>query len=148
MNWPVLPKRIEYALKALICLAQSRPHPRRAQDVARCVGITTPQAARILYSLAWAGLAHSRRGSSGGFWLAQEPERIRVGQVMRIFLRVPDRTVAASSDPFMRVWRKTTAAHRRAWERLTVADLLQRTLRNQEASPYVCPDKGEPIFIP
>lgn len=148
MAWPVLPKRIEHALKALICLAQTRDRPIRAHEVARCVHITPSQAARTLYFLVWAGLAQSQRGSTGGFWLARSPDRVRVEQVMKFFERRTERAAGVSSDPLLKAWRETAETQLQSCTKLSIADLLRRTLRNKEVSPYICPHTGHPIYAP
>lgn len=56
MSLPILPKRLEYALKVLVCLAQVRGQPIRAHEVARRFRIPTAQAPKDLYSLTWADL--------------------------------------------------------------------------------------------
>lgn len=148
MPYPPLPKRVEYALKVLVCLAQCKGHPLRAQEVARCVHLSPAQAAKALYFLAWAGLVRSRRGSKGGFWLARTPERIRLQQVIAFFQRPHEKRPVPATDPLLRAWREAAERTHREWERLTLAELVRRTKANKTASPYVCLDTGQIIYAP
>lgn len=143
MAWPALPKGIEYALKALLCLAQTHERPLRAREIARCVAIPTSQAAKTLYLLTWAGFARSRRGSAGGFWLARAPEHILVGQVIKFFQPPLAKDPTAWRDPLLRAWWNTAAGTHSAWEKLTLADLLHRIAENRQSAPYVCPRHGK-----
>ena len=145
MPWPALPKRVEYAFKVLMCLAQFHGTAVRAPQVARCVHIPPSQAAKTLYFLTWAGLVRSRRGQKGGFWLAQPPERIRMKRVVKFF--EPPGNNKAADDPLLRAWTTTTGGHDRAWENLTLADLVRRTKKDKQSSPYVCPETGQ-VFVP
>ena len=145
MPWSQLPKRIEYALKALVCLAQSRKEPVRARGIACCVRIPEAQAAKTLYFLTWAGFVRSRRGSKGGFWLARPPERIRVQQVMKAFHAPAIKGARPKADPLMHLWGQIVAGPDESWERLTIADLLRRTAEDAAARPYVCPHTRQPV---
>ena len=145
MALPPLPKRIEHALKVLVCLAQHDKQPIRAREIARCVRIPPAQAAKILYLLTWAGFVRSRRGSKGGFWLARPPERIRVKQVMQSFQAPLNKGGGVKADPLMRVWETIAVSLDQSLDKLTLADLLRRTAETQGARPYVCPHAEEPV---
>lgn len=145
MPWSALPKRIEYALKALVCLAQSHKEPVRAHELACCVRIPESQAAKTLYFLTWAGLVCSRRGPQGGFWLARAPDHIRVQQVMKAFHAPAIKGGRAEADPLMHLWGQIAAGPDEFWEKLTIADLLQHTAEDAAARPYVCPHTRQPV---
>jgi len=95
----------------------------RARELARKEKIPAAQAAKLLYLLTWGGFVRSRRGINGGFWLERRPESIRVGEVVEFF-HPPARRSGKSNDAVHRVWTDTVALSRRAFEQLTIADLV------------------------
>lgn len=85
MTWPVFPKRLQSALKALCCLASSGKEM-QSQVIAAQIAVPEAETAKILQLLVWGGFVTSRRGSKGGFQLASEPSRITMGAVIDFFL--------------------------------------------------------------
>lgn len=135
MAWFGLPKRAEYILRSLICIAKSDCRlPVRA--IAACEHIPPSFLAQILYQLTWQGLVSSKRGPGGGFVLALPPEEIRVKHVLEIFQGPPTH----SSDPnpahdFSQTWEKLWEPTRHALETLTLADLLHTELAVRRCKP-------------
>jgi Rrf2 family protein len=123
MTWPALPKRIHYALKSLCYLAGGHG-PVSARQVAQSAQIPPTEAAKILYTLAWGGFVRSRRGSKGGFWLQRPPQRIRVGDVVKLFSPPPDSSIASEHDPVLEVWEETSASSHEAFRRLSLEQLV------------------------
>jgi Rrf2 family protein len=82
-----LSKRGEYALRALIDLALARAAGRdllQARELASYENLPVNFLEQILVQLKQAGLVNTRRGKHGGYCLAQPPEAIPVGQVVRL----------------------------------------------------------------
>lgn len=80
-----LSKKSEYALRALIELTNQYGRSLlQRQDIARRQNIPIEFLEQILLRLRNAGLLSSRRGVSGGYSLVKPPERITLGQVIRI----------------------------------------------------------------
>lgn len=72
----------EYALRAIVHLAT---HPRRrspAHEIARHIRVPPLYLAKILQSLARAGLVRARRGPGGGFSLTRSPQAISILDVV------------------------------------------------------------------
>lgn len=124
MTWPLLSKRVLYALKVLSCLASAQG-PTRARELARCTGIPPAEAAKILYLLTWRGLVSSRRGSKGGFWLRVPSHRIRVRDVMEFFHPPVDHRRKDANDPILQIWDESAAPGRQTFEQLTIAELMK-----------------------
>ena len=124
MVWPGFPKRLQSALKALCCLAESG-NGMQSQEIAERIRVSKAETAKILQLLVWGGFVTSRRGSKGGFHLAAEADQITMGEVIDFFLSrhppEPDDDLAV-----MRVFEKTSAPCRRAFSRLTLADSVSR----------------------
>jgi Rrf2 family protein len=82
-----LSKRGEYALRALIDfgLAQAMGRPLlQVNELASKEDLPVKFLEQILMQLKAAGYLESRRGKHGGYLLAQPPEDIQIGQVVRL----------------------------------------------------------------
>lgn len=134
MLWLALPKRTQYLLRSLSCMARSQsPLPVRA--IAARERIPPSFLAKILYQLTWHGLVNSKRGPGGGFTLALPPHQIRVKQVLEVF-QVPavNRPEAKHDHDFSLAWEKLWQPTREALETLTLADLLRTEPGTAESS--------------
>jgi Rrf2 family protein len=85
MSWPGFPKRLQSALKALSCLAES-DQALQSQVISERIAVPKAETAKILQFLVWGGFITSRRGSKGGFHLAVKPEDITMGEVIDFFI--------------------------------------------------------------
>jgi Rrf2 family protein len=74
----------EYAAKAVLYLSLKYPGVVTIHEVARRHNIPIKYLEQILLALKKAGLLESRRGVRGGYTLARPPERISVGEVLRV----------------------------------------------------------------
>jgi len=72
----------EYALRAMVCLAEGENGGRTSQDIAECTNVSQGYLVKVLQRLCRASLVISRRGPSGGFQLARSPEEINLLQVI------------------------------------------------------------------
>jgi Rrf2 family protein len=79
-----IPKRCQYALRAVFELGLRKPgQPVKIQEIAGAQNIPPRFLEAILNQLRHADFVDSRRGSEGGYMLAQVPEALTVGQVIR-----------------------------------------------------------------
>ena len=74
----------EYSLRAVACLARQSEVPMTARQVADAVCIPAGYLAKILQTLAKAGVVTSQRGLNGGFLLARRPEELTLLDVVRV----------------------------------------------------------------
>ncbi len=81
-----LSKRGEYGLKALIDLASSEPQAGviKIKEIAAREQIPLKFLEQILLTMKNAGLLHSKKGISGGYYLAKPAAAITLGQVVRV----------------------------------------------------------------
>jgi Rrf2 family protein len=79
----MLSHKAKYGLKALIHLAAAEGQC-LAGDIARDNNIPRKFLDAILVELRNAGILNSKKGKNGGYLLARPPERITVGQIIRI----------------------------------------------------------------
>ena len=85
-----------------------------------------------------AGLVKSTRGSKGGHQLDQPPEKISVGQIVRLFegqsdlvecVGVPEKCDRADECTVRSVWLNATNAMHEKLDEVTIADLLKPKAR-------------------
>ena len=82
-----LSQRSDYALRALVELAQAFPENRllSAKDISKSEGVPIKFLEQILLTLKHAGLIRSKMGVKGGYTLAKAPNQITFGAIIRIF---------------------------------------------------------------
>lgn len=79
----LITKRNEYALQAMVLLAQPRAgRPATAKALAQTLGTSPAFMSKIVQRLAAAGLVHGRRGRHGGLSLARPASRIRIREIL------------------------------------------------------------------
>ena len=81
----MLSQTAEYALRAVLFLADHTDEAVDAGRIAKALGIPKNYLAKTLYALARAGVLHSGRGPAGGFRLAAAPSRIPLIRVVEPF---------------------------------------------------------------
>jgi Rrf2 family transcriptional regulator, iron-sulfur cluster assembly transcription factor len=75
----------EYGLRCLLQVAsQHDGEAISAQTIAEKEGLSLPYTQKILRILSMGGLIDSRRGAQGGFYLTSSPDRITLGDAMRV----------------------------------------------------------------
>lgn len=65
----MLSQTAEYALRAMVCLAETPGIPRTVQELAGLAQVPQGYLAKVMQSLVRAGLVRSQRGLNGGFTL-------------------------------------------------------------------------------
>lgn len=75
----------EYALRAVLFLADHGGEPASVEDLARQLGVPRNYLSKTLHRLAQAGVLVSARGKGGGFRLAVEPGRLTLARVVEPF---------------------------------------------------------------
>jgi Rrf2 family protein len=75
----------EYGLRCLLQVAaQLGGEPISVKEIAGREGLSVAYVEKLLYQLNRAGLTRSVRGINGGYCLARPPERIFLGEVVRV----------------------------------------------------------------
>src|SRR5205807_9446422 len=81
---PLFSAKLDYALRAAVDLALQPPDTAcQSREIAARQGIRGPYLDQILAVLKREGIVRSIRGAGGGYTLAQDPRRIRIGDVVR-----------------------------------------------------------------
>ncbi len=75
----IFSKKCEYGLQAVLYLAtKGKDDVVPADDIAKKLNIPKEFVSKILQSLTESGIVYSKKGKSGGFALAKNPQRIRL----------------------------------------------------------------------
>lgn len=123
----------DYALRAILLLAQNTSRPMRAHVVADAIGAPRNYTSKTLNALAKAGLLRSLRGPTGGFVLAVSPAVLTVARVASVFDgREPAPKCLLRDQPCNPLepcvaherWADVPSAARRALATTTIASLL------------------------
>ena len=78
----MLSQTAEYALRAMLCLADRAGQPRTVAEISRSAKVPAGYLAKVMQSLVRAGLVTSQRGLRGGFTLRREPGAVTVLEVV------------------------------------------------------------------
>lgn len=74
----------DYAFRVLMQAALRRPERITVDEVAETFGISRHHLVKVVHDLGRSGYLQTQRGVGGGFTLAQAPEKIRVGDIVRL----------------------------------------------------------------
>ena len=80
-----LPQTAEYALRAVIHIAETDTEPVRVEDIARALGVPRNYLSKTLHQLARDGILDSTRGPGGGFRLSRAASELTLAQVVSPF---------------------------------------------------------------
>ncbi len=73
---------VEYALRAMVVLAQNPDSPQTAQSIATTAKLPTDYLLKVMQSLGRAGLVHAQRGKHGGFTLTRDASLVTILDVI------------------------------------------------------------------
>lgn len=81
-----LTKQTDYAFRTLLYLATLEPGEKaQIKQICDYYDISSNHLAKIVLRLSRLGFIHSHRGKNGGLELAQKPEAINLGDIVRTF---------------------------------------------------------------
>ena len=78
----VVSQTAEYALRAVICLAQNDGKPQTTQHIAQRTAVPQSYLPKVLQPLARCGIVSAQRGSHGGYKLIHQPSELTVLKVI------------------------------------------------------------------
>ena len=129
--------KADYAIRAAVELATSEGEPVTAERIADAQQIPVNFLENILLDLRRAGIVESRRGASGGYFLAQPADEIALADVIRAVEGPlaavrgisPDALEYTGASTSLRdVWVAVRSSVRSVLEHVTVADVANGTL--------------------
>ena len=140
-----LSAKTEYACVAMIELAAgyTSREPVRIRKITDEHDIPARFLVQILLQLKGAGLVNSTRGAAGGYQLARAPQDISLGEVMEVIEGpddIPSSTVSRDSRAaraLHETWRGVMQVQRDFLRGITLAELLERTRRQNEPMYYI-----------
>jgi Rrf2 family protein len=138
-------RQADYALRAMLFLAQLEPNQRAATShIAEVQKIPPSFLAKIISQLSIAGLIHTSRGARGGVSMARSPEAISMLEVVEAIdgpISLNECSQSADSCPFggncpLRViWCGTQAELVDRLRRTTFLEVLQQLESSKQALP-------------
>lgn len=78
----MLSQTVEYALRAIVFLADRAPETTTTEQIAEATKVPTAYLSKVLQSLSRKGLVRSQRGLGGGFTLGKCPDDLTVLEVV------------------------------------------------------------------
>src|SRR5437867_7788915 len=145
--------KVDYAVRAGAELASAGDGPVKGDRIAQAQKIPLKFLENILLDLKHAGLVQSQRGAEGGYWLAKEPDRIVLAEVIRAVEgpianvrgeRPEQVEYAGAAEPLRDVWIAVRANLRAVLERVTVADVAAGRLPEEISRLAADPEAWQP----
>ncbi len=78
----MMSQTVEYALRAMVCLANAAPEHETTESLSRATQVPAAYLSKVMLGLTRAGLVRSQRGPNGGFTLARPPASISLLEVV------------------------------------------------------------------
>ena len=78
----MLSQTVEYALRAVVCLADGSPAAKTTEQIARLTKVPRAYLSKVLQCLVREGIVLSNRGVGGGIRLAHDPAQLTILQVV------------------------------------------------------------------
>ncbi len=153
--------KADYAIRAVVELAARHmevgpARPMKGDAIAAAQQIPMKFCENILSELRAAGVVESRRGADGGYWLACEPNTVRLGDIIRIVEgplaairgeRPTDVDFVGTSAAMRDVWVAARAALRSVLDAVTAADVVAGTLPAAVAALLDDPSAWETVRV-
>ena len=78
----MISQTVEYALRAVVTIAQHNGQPCTAQQISKITQVPAPYLSKLMQVLVRSGLTNSQRGLHGGFVLTKRPEDVTIWDVV------------------------------------------------------------------
>jgi Rrf2 family transcriptional regulator, nitric oxide-sensitive transcriptional repressor len=128
----MISQTIEYALRAIVTLAQHEGKTCTAQQISQITQVPAPYLSKLMQVLVRNGLANSQRGLHGGFSLARDPAETSVLDIVNAvepIRRIQECPVSVPSHaeqlcPLHRLLDDAVAMVEQLFRETTIADIL------------------------
>jgi len=131
--------RGDYAARALLSLAlHGSDEPTSVKEIAERTNLPQPYLEQILLAAKGAGLVRSKRGVGGGYVLARPADEITLAEILAA-VDGPLTTLVTEHDHceghcvLQEVWVGVSEEMRQVLERVTLAELVERTRVGHDA---------------
>ena len=78
----MISQTVEYALRAIVTIAQHGGQPCTAQQISKITQVPAPYLSKLMQGLVRVGIVNSQRGLHGGFVLTKEPVELTIWDVV------------------------------------------------------------------
>lgn len=129
---------VDYALRAALVLARTGQRPVTVAEIAAAERLPAKFLGATLASMRTSGLLSSRRGGSGGFWLARPPELITVADLVCAVDGTVVDLSAIEAGPTAAWWVDAAAQIESSLASTTLADLAAQLPPAQLPSARLC----------
>jgi len=137
----------DYALKAVLDLSINYEHGvTTINDISKRADIPLKFLEQVLLSLKSGGFVESKRGKDGGYFLAQAPSKIKIGDVVRFIdgptepIACVDKNYSGCKDlykcVFRGIWRDVGRSVSRIIDNISFADLVNDIKRDKGSLVY------------
>jgi Rrf2 family cysteine metabolism transcriptional repressor len=130
-----LSSRFRYGLRLLTDLAKNyQKGPVLLRNIAECEKISKKYLEQIVITLKNAGIVRATRGSKGGYYLMQAPEKIKIVEMYHLLegsfapvdcLDNPKICSLRNSCPTRKLWSELNKSIEKVFDNLTLADLIE-----------------------
>lgn len=130
----MISQTLEYALRAIVAVAQRGGQPSSARQISDNTEIPLPYLSKLMQSLAKAEIVKSQRGVRGGFVLGRSPQELTIWDIVEVvdpIQRIVHCPLKISSHgttlcPLHRRIDDALAATEKLFRETRVSELLQR----------------------
>jgi len=143
----MLSQTVEYALRAIVCLANEAPSAQTNVQLAEVTKVPAAYLSKVMASLNRAGLVQSQRGPNGGFTLTKEPESLVLLDVVNAV--DPIRRITKCPLDIKSHGAKLCGLHRRMDEAIAMVEkvfgetTLADILAESNGSKPLCQENGQ-----
>jgi Rrf2 family nitric oxide-sensitive transcriptional repressor len=140
----MLSQTVEYALRAVVYLAQRAPAGGTTGQIATATRVPRAYLSKVIQQLVERGIARSQRGAGGGVTLAKPPDRLTILEVVNAVEPIPRITtcplgLAAHGVrlcPLHRRVDEALASVERAFAATTLAEVLAEPTESAPLCPF------------
>jgi Rrf2 family protein len=145
--------KAEYAVRALLVLADEGPDPVKAERIADAQKIPLRFLENILAELRHQGLVQSQRGMEGGYWLSRDAAEITIADAIRAVEgplaniqseRPEGISYPAPAESLQKVWVALRGSMRSVLEAVSLADVARDDLPDPVRALLDQPEAWEP----
>ena len=127
----------EYGLRCVLNIAQGKGEAVTIEEICRQEGLSTDYVEQLLMRLRRAGIVESQRGPGGGYLLGNQPNNIKVKDVIlalennpfeiicRKFMRKKIKCNRGNGCKIMGLWQKVTKSVEKILAEVSIADLIK-----------------------
>ena len=132
--------KTHYGLQAAYILAKKSGVSVSAKELEKEIGVSSKYLERIMRILTGVGVVSANRGAQGGYYLADKPENITVGKIVRALEDELEIIGCVKNDGCVKcasngVWKKLYKGINDLLDGITLADMLEE---NAPAEKIVC----------